>query len=233
MNEYSDFIIFVDESGDHSLKTINPRYPLFVLAFCIFKKEHYIRDIVPAVLELKYRYFGHELVILHEREMRMRSGDFAIFMDADARENFFVALNDIMRTADMSIIPIIIDKQTFIADSDSTLYDIATYRGMDLVKQFLSDYGQSVQTTSVVFEGRGKKEDHELMNTFTQKVKEEVNESYGGLDFQCAPKTANIIGLQLADLVARPIGNQYLHPESTDRAYKLISEKIWRQAVLL
>ena len=29
---HSDFIVYVDESGDHSLEFINPRYPLFVLA---------------------------------------------------------------------------------------------------------------------------------------------------------------------------------------------------------
>ena len=32
---FSDFIVFVDESGDHSLEVINPDYPVFVLAFCI------------------------------------------------------------------------------------------------------------------------------------------------------------------------------------------------------
>lgn len=38
---YSDYIVYVDESGDHSLDSINPRYPLFVLAFCMFQKGHY------------------------------------------------------------------------------------------------------------------------------------------------------------------------------------------------
>jgi len=36
---FSDYIIHVDESGDHSLESIDPNYPVFVLAFCIFNKR--------------------------------------------------------------------------------------------------------------------------------------------------------------------------------------------------
>lgn len=32
---FSDYLIFVDESGDHGLTTINPENSVFVLAFCI------------------------------------------------------------------------------------------------------------------------------------------------------------------------------------------------------
>jgi len=35
---FSDYIVYVDESGDHGLENVDPNYPLFVLAFCIFKK---------------------------------------------------------------------------------------------------------------------------------------------------------------------------------------------------
>jgi len=38
--EFSDYIVYVDESGDHNLERINPEYPLFVLAFCIFEKKN-------------------------------------------------------------------------------------------------------------------------------------------------------------------------------------------------
>ncbi len=29
----SDYLVFVDESGDHGLTSIEPSYPIFVLAF--------------------------------------------------------------------------------------------------------------------------------------------------------------------------------------------------------
>ena len=51
---FGDYIIYVDESGDHSLEKINPRYPIFSLAFCIFKKAAYVEVIVPKMIELKF-----------------------------------------------------------------------------------------------------------------------------------------------------------------------------------
>ncbi|UUE99924.1 DUF3800 domain-containing protein [Xanthomonas hortorum pv. pelargonii] len=31
--QYSNYIVYVDESGDHGLETLDPNYPVFVLAF--------------------------------------------------------------------------------------------------------------------------------------------------------------------------------------------------------
>ena len=36
MQQFSDFMVYVDESGDHSLTSIDKNYPIFVLAFCVF-----------------------------------------------------------------------------------------------------------------------------------------------------------------------------------------------------
>ena len=37
---FSDYVVYVDESGDHSLERIDPDYPVFVLALCVFHKRH-------------------------------------------------------------------------------------------------------------------------------------------------------------------------------------------------
>ena len=34
--------VFVDESGDHGLARVDPGYPIFVLAFCLFAKSDYV-----------------------------------------------------------------------------------------------------------------------------------------------------------------------------------------------
>ena len=54
-------LIYVDESGDHSLKLIDPLYPVFVLVFCIFRKVDYVHIISPLFKDLKFRFFGHDL----------------------------------------------------------------------------------------------------------------------------------------------------------------------------
>ncbi|MFT5226556.1 MAG: hypothetical protein ACI8XX_002318 [Polaribacter sp.] len=61
---FSDYIVYVDESGDHGLKTIDPNYPVFVLVFCIFHKSHFIEKIVPAIqgFKFKHRQLGQALL---------------------------------------------------------------------------------------------------------------------------------------------------------------------------
>ena len=38
MTGFSNYIVFVDESGDHSLTSIDPQFPVFSLSFCIVRK---------------------------------------------------------------------------------------------------------------------------------------------------------------------------------------------------
>ena len=74
---HSDYIVYVDESGDHSLDSINPEYPVFVLSFCIFRKDNYAQTMTPAVRQLKFSTFGHDMVILHEIDIRKKKGAFS------------------------------------------------------------------------------------------------------------------------------------------------------------
>ena len=41
MTEFSDYIVYVDESGDHSLTSIDKEFPVFSLSFCVVKKSQY------------------------------------------------------------------------------------------------------------------------------------------------------------------------------------------------
>ena len=77
-HNFGDYIVFVDESGDQSLKSVNANYPVFVLSFCIFEKTHYYTHVVPEILRFKFDFFGSDIPILHEREIRKREGDFNI-----------------------------------------------------------------------------------------------------------------------------------------------------------
>ena len=59
-HNFGDYIVFVDESGDQSLKSVNANYPVFVLSFCIFEKTHYYTHVVPEILRFKFDFFGRE-----------------------------------------------------------------------------------------------------------------------------------------------------------------------------
>jgi hypothetical protein len=42
--KFSDFVIYVDESGDHGMQTLDPNYPVFVLAFLCFSEKTLLRE---------------------------------------------------------------------------------------------------------------------------------------------------------------------------------------------
>ncbi len=43
IDKFSDYIVYVDESGDHGLQNLDPNYPVFVLAFYLpIQHAHYI-----------------------------------------------------------------------------------------------------------------------------------------------------------------------------------------------
>jgi hypothetical protein len=111
--DFSDFIVFVDESGDHGMASLDPHYPIFSLAFCIFGKEEYARRVAPAVLRFKFRHFGHDQVILHEHEIRKTKGAFRFLTDATRREPFFADLNALIECTPFTLVASVIDKRLY------------------------------------------------------------------------------------------------------------------------
>ena len=99
MSQYGKYIVYVDESGDHSLSPINKEYPVFVLAFCIFEKDKYSIDIVPKLKEFKFKHFGHDMVVLHENEIRRDKGEFKILNSKDKKDSFVSELTNIIKNA--------------------------------------------------------------------------------------------------------------------------------------
>ncbi len=68
MEPFGGYLVFVDESGDHGLASVDPNYPVFVLDFCVFKKSDYTEAMCPALQRLKFTFWGHDEVVMHEKE---------------------------------------------------------------------------------------------------------------------------------------------------------------------
>ncbi len=54
MPDFSDFVVYADESGDHGMVRIDPQYPVFALTFCVMRKDEYVGTIVPAMQQFKF-----------------------------------------------------------------------------------------------------------------------------------------------------------------------------------
>ena len=99
---------------------------------------------------------------------------------------------------------------------------------MEALLEFLLEKNQDDTLTHVVFESRGKKEDDELELEF-RRICDGANRQARNLPFDIilADKRANSSGLQLADLVARPIGLSVLRPEQENRAFEVLKRKFF------
>lgn len=228
---FSNYIVYVDESGDHDLTNVNPDYPMFVLAFCIFKKETYRAACVPALQALKFKHFGHDMVVLHERDIRKASGDFVFLTDQGRRAEFMADLNELVEGAEFTLIAAAIDKERLQQrySDPASPYDLALVFCLERLWYFLRGRGNGTKQVHVVFEARGSREDAELELVFRRTCS---GQNYAGVELPFEPrfasKHANCCGLQLADLVARPIGRHILRPEQENRAYNLVEPKFRR-----
>lgn len=227
--KYSDFIVYVDESGDHNLVSVDKDYPIFVLAFCIFYKQHYSNVVVSKLQELKFDYFGHDLVILHEHEIRKEKGDFNIFRGKTDRDEFLEKLTVIIDESNFILATCVIEKSK-ISDPEEldNPYHIALRYCLETLFDFVDEKGQQKLETHIVVEERGRKEDRELELEF-RRICDGENKYKKDLPFKIrmANKQANSAGLQLADLVARPIGRHVLKPDQPNRAFEVLKKKFY------
>lgn len=229
---HSDFIVYVDESGDHSLDSIDPDYPVFALSFCVFRKSEYVNRVTPAIRDLKFRTFGHDMVVLHESDIRRKKGAFSR-LGREPREDFLNDLTDIIAKADFRLVAVVIDKRKlkdrYVRPTHP--YHLALEFGLERIYRLLRSAEQGDAVTYVVCEARGAREDTELELAF-RRIRDGENYFRGPLPFDLiiADKRVNSEGLQLADLTARPIGLSVLRPEQENRAAQILEAKFYRDS---
>lgn len=210
-------IAFVDESGDHALSPVNDEYPLFVMVACVFEAETYADAFVPALTRLKLKHWGHEAVVLHEREIRRPTGDFAFLLHPDRRSDFMSDIEQLVRHSGASLHGVIWDKRrTQMGGCFESVYN----RCLEGLIKDVSVATHARSDLRWIIESRGAREDRQacagLGNLKTAHAAQTI----------FVPKTRNLAGLQLADLCARPIGAHYLNPTKRSRAFEVLRPMI-------
>ncbi|MER2565215.1 MAG: DUF3800 domain-containing protein [Myxococcaceae bacterium] len=228
-SRFSDFIVYVDESGDHGTEKLDANYPMFVLAFCVFYKRHYAERVVPALEKFKFNHFGHDLIVLHEHEIRKETGAFR-FTDRAQKEAFLNELTSIIEQSNFILISCVINKEALRRGSGPhpNPYNLALSFCLEALHELMEEKSQGTRRTHVVFERRGEKEDKELELEF-RRICDGENRQRSQLPFTIVfgDKRVNSSGLQLADLVARPIGLSVLRPNQVNRAFEVLKRKFF------
>lgn len=236
MTAFSDFIIYADESGSPVLGADANDFPVFVLVFLLVRKAHYSLNVVPMVQQLKFDFVGHDQLILHERDIRRQSGEFAFLQVSEARRvEFMDRLTSIIEAVDVQFCCAIIDKRKLAAKYPDpwSPYDLALTFCVEKAAKTLSDAGEDGTEVNVIFEARGAREDHHLELEFRRIAggQPRIGKALQVIQrFNWVPmfvdKRSNSTGLQLADLAARPLGLSYMRPTQGNRAVEVLRRKM-------
>jgi hypothetical protein len=204
---------------------------VFVLAVCLIHKPTYMDKIVPAFLKLKFEFWGHDSVVLHSHEIRKEHGNFNILRKAETRSAFIERLGGVIGAAEFTIIAASIDKKRHRAkySEPADPYGIALTFCMERLQRRLIELGQEKHKTFIQVEARGKAEDAQLELQF-RRICDGQNAvgTMPNLDIRFMDKKHNSTGLQLADLVAHPIGRHVIAPDQPNRAYDVLVPKFRR-----
>lgn len=230
----SRFIAFLDECGDHSMGKIDADFPIFLLAMVVLERAAYREEILPALNSLKLRYWNHEGVNLHSREIRTACGPFRILQNASVRNRFMGELSALVQGAKFTLFITAIRKDQHMKKYGARAinpYDLALEFTLERVVHFLECEGE--RELPIVPEARGKREDAEFEQVFYRilsqgtayRPAEQFRSLTCPLSFQ--DKKRNIGGIQLADLCAYPCARKVLDPSKPNPAFEITREHIY------
>jgi len=231
----SRFIAFFDECGDHSLTRIDKDFPLFVLSTVIVERKTYAEQIVPAFAAFKLKYWSHEGVNLHSREIRKALGPFAFLQIPAMRSVFLNEISALMRELPYTLFVTAIPKRPYLARYGGQArnpYDVALTYTFERILHFLERGGET--DLPVIAEARGAKEDASLEAAFYRlmtsgtwyNAAERFQQLRCPLSFRY--KRDNIVGTQLADLCAYPSARHILDPAQSNRAFECVRPHLYQ-----
>jgi len=219
------FRLYIDESGDHVFKHVNqPAHRYLCLLGVWFKNPDY--ELFHRDLEqLKKSMFDphpDDPVILHREDILHRRGVFSSLRDPQRAQLFDERLLAVIGAAKFRIVAVVIDKKALLEQVGSFEGILHPYNmGVKFICEQYKDYLVHIKGCGdIMAESRGGNEDRLLKRVYYALGIATWNwQPQDGGPFQTAitsrelkvkPKSANIAGLQLADLLAHPCRHDIL-----------------------
>lgn len=217
--------IYIDESGDHtyySLADADKRY--LGLVGCIIEADYYRTTFHPVLEALKQKHFPHnpdEPVILHRKDIINCKGPFWRLRDMNTRQVFDQDFLRFLAEQKYVLIAVVIDKKAHTERYGEAAFHPYHYCLTAMLERYCGFLNFYNAKGDVVAESRQGKEDRELKAAYQTLY--ETGTQWRGCDFfrkvltshelKLKPKTANIAGLQVADLLAYPSKQEILMSE--------------------
>ena len=229
------YYIFIDESGDHGLKNLDPSFPNFGLCGVIMSEDQY-KALKEDFNSIKTHFWEDKKVIFHSRDIRKCNKEFKILLNNEVKAEFYSLLDGAIEKNDFTVISSVIKKEEYIrkyGKLKTDVYEIALSFIVERSVFYLDSLGEEISKLFFIIEQRGKKEDAKLRSHFeslkqvgTYYVSPERLNKYN-FDITFRDKSNNVNGLQLADLVAYPIVRYIGDKTRANPAFDIIRPKIY------
>ena len=230
----SKYYLYIDECGDQNLRNYNPTFPVFTLCGVLVSRDSK-RELEADFKALKTEFWGNEDVIIHSREIRRCKNEFINLLDPEIKNRFYERVNEILSQNNVYVVvACTILKEPFIRLFSNAEYVYGLSLSYLIERSiFCVDDNHKSASIDIVFEKRGKIEDKSLTKfynglrvTGTKWVKPERLQSRISA-FTSRAKKENIIGLQIADLIAYPIARKVLNPDAPNPAFDIVKPSIY------
>jgi hypothetical protein len=235
-----EYRFFLDECGMHDLRPEKDPFPVFCLCGIAVPADRY--DTFDALWKAwKARWLGDSHARVHETNVRHRSHRFYRSDPVEQRE-LVESLDRQLAELEFTCIAAVIDKRRFgelypAGKVDDFLPASAYLICIDFVFErfvhFLYHVGGDARGLTQA-ESRGPREDAEVHSEFlrlhlegTQWQSEQQFRHALRPYIEFRRKDGNISGLEVADLVARPIAEKVLRPETAPVRWDIIEPKIY------
>lgn len=213
--------LYLDESGDHVFRDTNlVAHRYLCLLGCWFRNPDYMK-FHEALEELKSRHLPHhpdDPVVLHREDMINARKAFKNLRDDENRARFDDELLKTIDAAEFKMVAVVIDKlELRRAHGDAASHPYHLGLGF-LLQRFAGFLNHVNRVGDIMGESRGGKEDRLLKESYSRIFERGVwrtqshafQSALTSCELKLKPKSANIAGLQLADLFGHPMKNWVL-----------------------
>lgn len=229
------YTLFIDECGDPNLEKFDKTFPLFTLCG-ILVHENRLPWLENEVNSLKQELWNSQSVIFHSREIRNCSRNFVNLLDSQVKGRFYTRINEILGTDNVYVIVCCcILKEPFIErfNTGEDVYGLSLKYLIERAIFHIDDCTDGNAKLRIVVERRNPKQNKMLLKYYNGlRVKgtkwitsERLTDRIKSFSF--VDKKENVVGLQVADLIAYPISRQVLNPERPNPAFQVIAKNIY------
>lgn len=209
--------IYIDEVGNNDIGSSSiPNHRYLCLTGVVFDLGYVKSTLTPELELLKSKYFNShpdDPIIFHRKEIINKKHPFKALCDPKIEKDFNAELLLHLERWQFKTITVLIDKLEHQNRYATWKYDPYHYCMAIIFERYHLRLKELEMNGDMMFESRGGKEDMRLKNAYrrifeqgTEWIKhEDIDDTITSKELKIKSKSANVSGLQIADLLAYPL----------------------------